>query len=70
MLGQHIIPELVGAQAPTPKPKQPLDSTLPQSAVTTKYVAATADVTRAKGTKWHNNLSCHTAAQRTIRIGY
>jgi hypothetical protein len=35
----------------TTKPKQPLDSKCRQSTTTAKMIAATADVTRAKGKK-------------------
>jgi len=48
------IPNLPITSVPTAsaqKPKQPLDSTRPQSAAPTKYGATTADVTRAKGKK-------------------
>jgi len=43
------LPKTYVPTASSQKPKQPLDSTRPQSAETTKKRAATADMTRAKG---------------------
>jgi len=45
------LPKTCVPAASEQKPKQSLDSSRPQNAATTKYVATTADVTRAKGKK-------------------